>query len=105
MGKKVRSNNIKAKASNEIFCESLRPFVKSRKKIWVENGLFFGYPKCCIIDFCERDFNMTIEQEQVHQNTGFVPCPKCSKKIISGQETLKSLIKNRFCKKPFSKHV
>jgi hypothetical protein len=71
------------------------------KKKWAEMGLYFGYPDCCIKDFCERGYKTTKEQQAVHNNYGFVPCPKCSQKILNGKETLESLIKNRICKTPF----
>ena len=91
---------------NPMLCAAFRPFLKSwKKKLWIENGIYYGYPKCCIVDFCVRGYKMTKEQEQVHKNIGFVPCPKCSKKIVDGKATLKSLIKKRVCKIPFGKSV
>ena len=89
---------------NPMLCAAFRPFLKSwKKKHWIETGIYYGYPKCCIVDFCTRGFKMTKEQNEVHKNIGFVPCPKCSKKIIDGKATLKSLIKKRVCQKPFGK--
>lgn len=70
-------------------------------KMWRDWGVYFGYPKCCIKDFCTRGYKMTKEQEEVNKNLGFVPCPSCSKKILEGKETLESLIKNRKHKDPF----
>jgi hypothetical protein len=74
-----------------------------QKRRWVEFGIYYGYPVCCIIDFCKKGYKMTEEQKLVHKNNGFVPCPECSKMILNGEATLRSLIKNRKCSKRFSK--
>jgi hypothetical protein len=71
------------------------------RELWIENGHYFGYPECCIKNFCERGFKLTDEQEAVHKHTGFTPCPECSKKILRGEATLESLLVNRICKEPF----
>ena len=75
--------------------------ILENKELWIEKGHYFGYPECCIENFCTRGFELTDEQEMVHKNSGFIPCPECSKKIINGQKTLKSLIKNRVCPNEF----
>lgn len=74
---------------------------------WYYTGKFYGYPDCCIDDFVGRiiteEFSdgMTKEQDQVHQNLGFIPCHSCAVKIINGETTLEGLIKNRQCRNPF----
>jgi len=70
---------------------------------WIFMGTYFGYPECCIEDFCTRDSEPTPLQEQVHDGTGFIPCPSCCNKILSGETTLEGLISNRRCKIPFPK--
>lgn len=67
-------------------------------------GKYFGYPSCCIdnvIDRASRGFVMTLNQKKVNKNTGFVPCRKCSKKIVDGEIKIQDLIKNRICKSKF----
>lgn len=71
---------------------------------WRVNGNFYGYPKFCIDWFCSRletDNSILEEQNMVHKNTGFIPCINCSQKILRGEETLNTLIKNRKCKTSF----
>lgn len=80
-----------------------KPRDLSRKETWIENGRYFGYPECCIKDFCERGYELTVEQELVHQNIGFIPCPECAKKITKGEATLESLLIERECPDPFKK--
>lgn len=76
--------------------------MESKKhKHWIKMGIYYGYPKCCIENFCERGYTLTKNQELVHKNTGFTPCPKCSEKILSGETTLEGLLVNRICKEPF----
>lgn len=78
-------------------------WTKELKEQWVEYGIYYGYPKCCIINFCTRSLKLTKEQDAVHKNTGFTPCPECSKKILKGEATLESLLTDRICKKKFPK--
>ena len=79
---------------NPMLCAAFRPFLKSwKKKHWIETGIYYGYPKCCIVDFCVRGYKMTKEQEQVHKNIGFVPCPKCSKKNVRNKNKAEELRK------------
>lgn len=71
------------------------------------NGVYYGYPKCCIDNFIAMSgINFarsarTIEQNKVHQNNGFIPCPVCAANIVAGKNNLQDLIKNRFCPEPF----
>lgn len=77
-------------------------FIKNKKmRLWVYMGIYFGYSKCCIIDFCSRGYKLTKSQKLVHGNSGFVPCDKCCNKIIKNKKGLSSLIKNRICRMPF----
>lgn len=65
-------------------------------------GNFFGYPKCCIKFFIKRfeGFReLTVKQEEVHGNRGFIPCQKCAEKIT--KDTIEKLIKKRVCSEPF----
>lgn len=100
----VETTTSSPNSTNAVLCAAFRPFLSSsRKKLWIETGLYYGYPQCCIVNFCRRGFKLTKEQEAVHKNTGFTPCPKCSKKILNGEATLESLIANRVCRTKFPK--
>lgn len=66
-------------------------------------GIYFGYPKCCVDWFIRNRMNNYIplnkNQEAVHGNEGFIPCPKCAKKV--NKDTIHTLIRNRVCKSPY----
>ena len=89
---------------NPMLCAALRPHYKSEKKRWwIITGLYYGYPICCIIDFCKRGYKMTVEQKKFQNGNGFIPCPTCAKKLLSKQVTIKKLLKDRICQSPFPK--
>jgi hypothetical protein len=86
--------------------QEIKELVKLRKeyKIKYENGLYYGYPTCCINDFVIRTHNEQAHeplQELAGKYTGFVPCMKCSKKILSKNLSAEDIIKNRKCKNKF----
>jgi hypothetical protein len=71
---------------------------------FTQKGEYFGYPPCCIKSFIEQ-YN-TIKQTTpisyiLNNNTGFLPCYKCSARILSGELKLTDLIKNRECETDF----
>lgn len=66
---------------------------------WKHFGTHFGYPKCCIHSFCNEV--ITRSQRKSGNKTGFIPCKRHSKMILSKKIKLESLIQNRFCQKPF----
>jgi len=72
---------------------------------FIDKGVYFGYPDCCITDFLSRvgvGWSIcTDEQKSVLDGHGFIPCHECALKIIEGKETLSSLIKDRECKTPY----
>jgi hypothetical protein len=85
----------------------LSTITPSRVLWWKVSGLFYGYPQCCIEAFCRLDH---IREEsatgdslcaQVGNSTGFVPCRTCAEKIRDGQTTLKELVQERKCPRPF----
>jgi hypothetical protein len=70
----------------------------SLKKYWSEMGKHFGYPECCINEFCEIEYKKRTKAQDmrsVHQNTGFIPCANHAELILKGEITLSSLISNR----------
>jgi len=71
-------------------------------------GKYFGYPECCINEFCELipelmaeslpDENDTMKLEAGHIDgnfTGFIPCLKHAEQIMKGEVVLKDLIQDR----------
>jgi hypothetical protein len=78
-----------------------------------QKGIFYCYPECCIDNFITvRPNKRTRTQRMASKttafvNTGFIPCHKCSIKILNNKATIESLIKNRICrhKFPIGKHM
>lgn len=70
-------------------------------------GRLLGYPQCCIDEFCrdspenlpklsKNEIRMRVEAGSKNgQFTGFIPCLNHAQKILLGEITLESLIKNR----------
>ena len=89
--------------ANPMLCDALLPFLKNEdSRWWVIQGIYFGYPLCCIIDFCKRGYKLTKEQKKIIKNReGFVPCQKCCKKILNNEVELKDLLKNRVSETSF----
>ena len=69
--------------------------MRSANKSLTENGRYFGYPECCIRSFIRGPIlacNRNPVQLEASNHTGFIPCVKHSKQIVSGKITLKDLI-------------
>jgi hypothetical protein len=72
---------------------------------YIETGIFYGYPKCCIKAF-EKDLDIGLlyinrkKREKASKN-GFVPCIKHARLINKGKIKIESLIINRKCIIPF----
>lgn len=62
-------------------------------------GKYLGYPECCILWFVKYAGILNPQQEKVHGNRGFIPCPSCAKKVT--KNTIHTLIKNRKCPIPY----
>jgi hypothetical protein len=71
-------------------------------------GKSLGYPECCIKQFCLQTptfmklkgatYEDQLRFKASHKDgvyTGFIPCTKHAKEILSGKITLDSLITNR----------
>lgn len=66
---------------------------------WKHLGNHFGYPRCCINDFCHQ---VTLRsQMRAGNHSGFVPCKKHSRLVLLKKATLGSLIRNRKDHRPF----
>lgn len=70
------------------------------KKVWIINGLYFGYPTCCISEFIEGKC-FTEDQYKVSNGSGFIPCKRHTKMIIEGVLNIEELITSRYCKQKF----
>lgn len=74
--------------------------------VYATIGRYYGYPVCCCESFCAYQKNL-MNGKKIHRNpkahgkTGFLPCEKHERMIISGQIKIADLIQNRICKTPF----
>ena len=82
-----------------ITADGIKP-TPSTATYWEERGKYFGYPQCCIDQFC-ASLERTDEQRDASQGTGFVPCTKHSKMILTGHIRIKDLITGRQHNQPF----
>ena len=81
---------------------TIEQLAKTTDLQWVALGKHYGYPDCCIVDFCMTHWTArTINQEKVHNNQGFVPCPNCADKIVEGKAKIEDLIVDRKSKSPY----
>ena len=73
-------------------------------------GNYYGYPKCCIDQFCEEadltPLDLALldrkDRTEVSENLGFIPCGKHAKRILEKKTTLRKLIgKHRKCPSAF----
>lgn len=103
--KSYKKISLKIQNRRDIYQE-IQHIIKLRKnyKIMYETGKYYGYPKCCINDFVLRTHNDQTHdhnQELAGQWSGYVPCIKCSEKIVTNNSEIKHLIKDRKCKTSF----
>lgn len=64
---------------------------------WVFTGLFYGFPLCCIKEFCGLK-HVALGRIKL-QGTGYIPCSKCRTK--NEDELIKVISENRFDPEPF----
>lgn len=96
----------KIQNNNRNIYEEIQDIVTLRisYKIMYEMGSYYGYPKCCINSFVLKTHNEQETkpiQEAAGRYSGYIPCVKCSKHIITKNLSLNDLIKNRTCKNTF----
>lgn len=72
---------------------------KSAREQWQHYGKHYGYPQCCIDQFCYGI--RTRSQYRAGNHTGFLPCKKHSRLVLLRELTLKDLISKRVSLKPF----
>lgn len=63
-------------------------------------GMYFGYPHCCVSEYCTDVVNGDSPDRNV-DGSGFIPCTEHFGRIQLGETELKDLIKNRVCKEAF----
>lgn len=85
----------------------LEQFINEFKDMhFVKQGLYFGYPPCCIVEFVEFTGDYMAGKRpsrglrKLH-GTGYVPCKDCNKK--TEKQLLKQIADNRKCELPFPK--
>jgi hypothetical protein len=96
----------KIQNNNKNIYEEIQEAINIRiaYKIMYKMGSYYGYPKCCTNDFVIRMHNeqkIKPIQEVAGRYSGYIPCVKCSKYIITKNLSLNDLIKNRTCKNKF----
>lgn len=53
--------------------------VAVRAKAWHDNGVRYGFPKCCVDEFVGRLYTSSlIREKRKLDGTGFVPCVVCN---------------------------
>lgn len=79
----------------------LKEILSEDNEHFIISGVYFGYPSCCIKSFLEGikyigSFKrFTVAQNLIMDESGFIPCHKCSIKIIKNSLTKNDIIKNR----------
>ncbi len=68
---------------------------------WVINGLYLGYPECCIGEFVHEFLNYPNRTRPKRKlcGTGYVPCEKCNKKSV--KQLIKFIAAHRQSPTPF----
>lgn len=68
---------------------------------YVQFGLLFGFPKCCIKSFMSgMNYSTRPDLHNTYwDGTGFCPCVDCSKRPVS--EVVSEIQKNRILETPF----
>jgi hypothetical protein len=57
---------------------------------WIQNGLYYGYPVCCIVLFVQnntqRNFNTFSSRKHIDgvDGRGYIPCDVCHCKLAFG---------------------
>jgi hypothetical protein len=63
-----------------VLCERAR--IMRQREILIENGEYYGYPACCVAEFCKLGLKSDAKRK-VHRrgvpwwDTGFLPCASC----------------------------
>ena len=85
---------------------AINPICWDTEPYWTFMGAFYGFPPCCINEFCTIHYS----KRQLNENhpaygTGYVPCNNCKTQISSMQSFRKFIESNiepyRFMKRHF----
>lgn len=79
---------------------------RTKSEHWNKMGHYFGYPQCCIDDFTafargEVKERTRYQMEFFRNAHGFIPCPSCAQKVLTGALTMNELLKHRQCPTAF----
>lgn len=64
-------------------------------------GIWFGYPVCCVDEFCGSFLKGERMTARSIDNSGFIPCTHHSDQVKEGKIKIEDLIKDRLCPTPF----
>lgn len=71
----------------------------------VDNGEYYGYPKCCIKEFIkdlDKGLNLVNRKNRIKAGkNGFIPCRRHAALINNNKIKISSLITNRLCTTSF----
>ena len=70
-------------------------------EFYLQSGLNYGYPLCCILEFMETVGLYSEKKDRVSKRKGFLPCLKHVAEIEQGKIRLEDLIRNRKVVSPF----
>ena len=63
---------------------------------WTLMGLYFGFPVCCINEFCTKDYPDK-KRSKAGNCSGFIPCSAHAEQILKKEIKLEDLIGKRYC--------
>lgn len=73
--------------------------IKFKDYDWIDWGIYFGYPPCCIEEFC--NMGHLDAPKRKFNGTGFVPCKSCNE--LDEEELITDINLNRECDAEFPK--
>lgn len=71
----------------------------------MERGLYFGYPICCVLEFCHK-YQMGSHvgvPDSKFTGTGYVPCAACAEQPV--EDVLAYIKKHRHAPTPFQMYT
>lgn len=78
---------------------------EERRAEGTRQGRFYGYPECCIEyfeDHADEPWNRWSKvQREASQYSGFMPCPPCAARVVSGVDLHNLIQPTRQATRPF----
>jgi hypothetical protein len=72
---------------------------------WIKNGLYYGYPVCCIVSFIQNftqgftqgNYKAFSSRKHIEllDGQGYIPCNVCNSKLASGLSIHKLLVNRK----------